>query len=256
MITLSILNEISCLRHGFFTREGGVSTGLYGSLNCGPGSKDDPAAVAENRARVMAMLDQPADALCTLYQAHTAEVVVVRDKWDPAHPPVADAMVTDRPGLVLGILTADCAPVLLADGRAQVIAAVHSGWRGALGGVLDNAVAAMVGLGAKHDRIVAAIGPCIGQRSYEVGHDFPEPFIDSDIINADFFAPSPFTEGRYLFDLPGYVSRRLSRLGVTEVSRVPADTNRDETRFFSYRRATLRGEPDYGRQLSTILLEG
>jgi len=256
MITLSLLNEISCLRHGFFTREGGVSTGIYASLNCGPGSGDDPAAVAENRARVMAMLDQPAGALCTLHQAHTAEAVVVRERWDSAHPPVADAMVTDRPGLVLGILTADCAPVLLADGRARVVAAAHAGWRGALGGVLEASVEAMIGLGARPESIVAAIGPCIGLRSYEVGRDFPEPFIDQDIINADFFAPSPFTDGRYLFDLPGYVSRRLARLGITEVSRVPADTCRDEARFFSYRRGSQRGEPDYGRQLSAILLEG
>jgi YfiH family protein len=204
----------------------------------------------------MAMLEQPPAALRTVHQAHTAEVVVVGEAWDPARPPVADAMVTDRPGLVLGILTADCAPVLLADPRARVVAAAHAGWRGAIGGVLDGTVAAMVKLGAAPERIVAAVGPCIGHRSYEVGHDFPEPFIDEDIINADFFAPSPFSEGRYLFDLPGYVSRRLSRLGVTEVSRVPADTFRDEARFFSYRRATLRGEPDYGRQLSTILLEG
>jgi len=257
MITLSLLNEISCLRHGFFTREGGVSTGLYASLNCGPGSKDDPAAVAENRARAMAMLDQPATALRTLYQAHTAEVVVVRDSaWDAAHPPVADAMVTDRPGLVLGILTADCAPVLLADGRARVVAAAHAGWRGALGGVLEATVTAMIGLGARPETIVAAIGPCIGLRSYEVGHDFPEPFIDQEVSNADFFAPSPVTDGRYLFDLPGYVSRQLSHLGVTEVSRVPADTYRDETRFFSYRRGSQQGAPDYGRQLSAILLEG
>lgn len=256
MITLSLFNEVSCLRHAFFTREGGVSTGIYASLNCGPGSGDDPAAVAANRARAMAMLDQPAAALCTLSQIHSAEVVTVREPWDPADPPKADAMVTDRPGLVLGILTADCAPVLLADPRARVIGAAHAGWRGALGGVLDATVAAMVALGARPDSILAAIGPCIGHRSYEVGRDFPEPFVDQDLIDADFFAPSPVTEGRYLFDLPGYVSRRLARAGLTEVTRVPADTYRDEARFFSYRRGSQRGEADYGRQMSAILLEG
>jgi YfiH family protein len=163
-------------------------------------------------------------------------------------------MVTDRPGLALGILTADCAPVLLADGRAGVVAAAHAGWRGAVAGVLDNTVEAMVKLGAKTSAIVAAVGPCIGQRSYEVGPEFPAPFLAEDAANADFFAPSR-RQDHFLFDLPGYVSRRLARLGVHEVTRVPADTCRDESRFFSYRRATLRGEPDYGRQLSVITIE-
>jgi YfiH family protein len=255
MISLSVLNEFSCVRHGFFTREGGVSTGIYASLNCGPGSADDPASVRENRARAMAMIDHPPESLLTVHQAHTADVVVVDTPWAPGEGPVADAMVTDRPGLVLGILTADCAPLLLVDPKARVIAAVHAGWKGALGGVIDNALKAMAGLGAKPERTVGAVGPCIGQRSYEVGAEFPAPFLAEDPINADFFAPSPAHAGHHLFDLPGYVSRKLSRLGVHEVSRVPADTCRDQTRFFSYRRATVRGEPDYGRQLSVILLE-
>jgi len=254
MITLSALNDFTRIRHGFFTREGGVSQGLYGSLNCGPGSQDDPAAVRENRGRAMAMLELPPAALITVYQAHTAQVEVVTEPWPAGQPPTADAMVTDRPGLALGILTADCAPVLLADGKAGVVGAAHAGWKGALGGVLDNTIKAMVALGARPGRIVAAIGPCIGHRSYEVGPEFPAPFLAEDAANADYFAPSS-RPGHALFDLPGYVSRKLARLGLTEVTRVPADTCRDEARFFSYRRATLRGESDYGRQLSAILLE-
>lgn len=253
MITLSALNEVNRIRHGFFTREGGVSAGIYASLNCGPGSDDDPKAVAENRSRAMALLDLPAEALVTVYQMHSADVAVVEGPW-PGETPRADAMVTTRPGVALGILTADCAPVLFADGRAGVIGAAHAGWRGAVGGVLDNTVAKMVQLGARKSAIVAAVGPCIGQRSYEVGPEFPAPFLAEDAGNADFFAPSP-RQGRHLFDLPGYVSRRLARLGVTEVTRVPADTCRDESRFFSYRRTTLRGEKDYGRQLSAIVLD-
>lgn len=254
MITLSALNEVNRIRHAFFTREGGVSAGIYTSMNCGPGSNDDPAAVAENRARAMAMLDLAPQALVTVHQAHTPEVVVVDGPWPEGGRPTADAMVTVTPGLALGILTADCAPVLFADRRGTVVAAAHAGWKGALGGVLDNTLDKMVALGAKKKSIVAAIGPCIGQRSYEVGPDFPAPFLAEEPQNRDFFAPSR-REGHYLFDLPGYVSRKLARLGIVDVTRVPADTCRDEARFFSYRRATLRSEPDYGRQLSVILLD-
>lgn len=253
MITLSALNEVNRIRHGFFTREGGVSGGIYASLNCGPGSADDPRAVAENRARAMAQLELPTEALVTVHQVHSPDVAVVEGPW-PGESPRADAMVTTQPGVALGILTADCAPVLLADGRAGIVAAAHAGWKGAVGGVLDNTIAKMVQLGARKPDIVAAVGPCIGQRSYEVGPEFPAPFLAEDAANADFFAPGR-RDGHHLFDLPGYVSRRLARLGVTEVTRVPADTCRDESRFFSYRRATLRGEKDYGRQLSVIVLE-
>lgn len=254
MITLSALNEVNRIRHAFFTREGGVSQGIYASLNCGPGSNDDPKAVAENRVRAMAMMDLPPEALITVHQAHTPEVVVVDGPWRQGARPTADAMVTAQLGLALGILTADCAPVLLADRRGGVVAAAHAGWKGAVGGVLENTVEKMVGLGAKTKNLVAAIGPCIGQRSYEVGPDFPAPFLAEDPTNRDFFAPSA-RAGHLLFDLPGYVSRKLSRLGIQDVTRVPADTCRDEARFFSYRRTTLRGEPDYGRQLSMIMLE-
>ena len=254
MISLSALNDNNRIRHGFFTREGGVSQGIYTSLNCGPGSADDSASVAENRARAMAMLDQEPQALITVYQCHSAEVVVVDRPFAPGSAPKADALVTTTPGLALGILTADCAPVLFADRNSGIIGAAHAGWRGAVGGVLDNTVAEMVKLGAKAKTITAAIGPCIGQRSYEVGPEFPAPFLAEAADNADFFAPSR-REGHWLFDLPGYVARRLARLGLHEVSRVPADTCRDESRFFSYRRTTLRGEPDYGRQMSAIVLE-
>ncbi|BAE49397.1 peptidoglycan editing factor PgeF [Paramagnetospirillum magneticum] len=255
MITLSALNEFVRIRHGFFTREGGVSEGLYASLNCGPGSSDKPEAVKENRRRVMAMLDLPEEALVTLYQTHSSDVVKVTEPWDAAKAPKADAMVTDRPGIALGILTADCAPVLLADGKAGIVAAAHAGWKGALGGVLDNTIKAMVEMGAKMPKIVAAMGPCIGHRNYEVGPEFPAPFLAEDPTNADYFAPSPARPGHFLFDLPGYISRKLAKLGVHEVTRVPADTLRDEARFFSYRRATLRGEADYGRQISVITLD-
>jgi len=255
MISLSALNEISRIRHGFFTREGGVSAGLYASLNCGPGSKDDAALVAENRARAMALLDLQASALVTNYQVHSPDVVVVEAPFAAGQQPKADALVTNRPGLALGILTADCAPVLLADRKGAVIGAAHAGWRGALGGVLDNTLDAMERLGAKRKAVVAAIGPCIGHRSYEVGPEFPAPFLAEDGDNSTFFAEAP-RPGHYLFDLPGYIARRLAKLGVVDVTRVPADTVRDEARFFSYRRATLRHEPDYGRQLSAIVLEG
>ncbi|MCR6630044.1 MAG: peptidoglycan editing factor PgeF [Magnetospirillum sp.] len=254
MITLSALNEVNRIRHAFFTREGGVSQGIYASLNCGPGSNDDAAAVAENRARAMAMLDLAPQALVTVHQSHTPDVVVVDGPWSEAGRPVADAMVTVTPGLALGILTADCAPVLLADRRGTVVAAAHAGWKGAVGGVLENTLDKMVALGARKNNLVAAIGPCIGQRSYEVGPDFPAPFLAEEPQNRDFFAPAA-RDGHFLFDLPGYISRKLSRLGVIDVTRVPADTCRDEARFFSYRRATLRGEPDYGRQLSIIMLD-
>lgn len=254
MITLSALNEIIRIRHGFFTREGGVSQGIYESLNCGPGSADNPQAVAENRARAMAMLEMPATALVTVHQAHTATVVDVTAPWAEGERPTADAMVTTTPGLVLGILTADCAPVLFADRKHGIVAAAHAGWKGALAGVLENTVSRMVALGAKPKNIVGAIGPCIGHRSYEVGPNFPAPFMAENAGNADFFAPAP-RQGHFLFDLPGYVSRKLAHVGLIDVTRVPADTCRDHARFFSYRRTTLRGESDYGRQLSAIMLE-
>ena len=254
MITLGALNEITHIRHAFFTRAGGVSTGLYASLNVGFGSGDAPAAVAENRARAAARLDLKPDRLVTCYQVHSPTCVTVTEPWTQENAPKADAMVTKVPGLALGILTADCAPVLFADAKAKVIGAAHAGWKGAKGGVLEATINAMVELGAKPSRIVAAIGPCIAQRSYEVGPEFPAPFFEEDPRNRDYFAPARKPE-HFLFDLPGYVTRRLGDAGVEVVQRCPNDTVVEEDRFFSYRRSCLRGEPDYGRGLSAIVLQ-
>ncbi len=254
MISISALNEVQRVRHAFFTREGGVSSGVYASLNCGFGSNDAAENVAENRRRAMALLDLPAEALVTVYQEHTPEVVAVDAPWPHEAAPKADAMVTATPGLALGILTADCAPVLFAAPRAGVVGAAHAGWKGALGGVIENTVAAMERLGARRKDVVAAVGPCIAHRSYEVGPDFPAPFLAAHPDNGDFFSPSP-REGHWLFDLPAYVARQLALAGIAQVMRTPCDTLREEARFFSYRRSVLRGEPDYGRQLSAIVLD-
>ena len=254
MITLGALNDLSGIRHAFFTREGGVSTGLYASLNCGLGSGDDPAAVAENRARAAERMGVRAERLITCYQIHSATCLVVDKPWGPDERPQADAMVTRTAGLALGILTADCAPVLFADQQAGVIGAAHAGWKGARGGVVEATVTRMIELGAKLDRIVAAVGPCIAMRSYEVGPEFPTPILEEDERTKDFFAPAR-REGHFLFDLAGYVSHRLAKAGVEVVARCPNDTLAEEARFFSYRRSCLRGEPDYGRGLSAIALQ-
>jgi polyphenol oxidase len=254
MITLSALNDAAGIRHGFFTREGGVSEGLFSSLNVGFGSGDAPELVAENRARAMAALDLPADRLVTCFQVHSPEVVVVDRRWRREDAPRADALVTRRRGLALGILTADCLPVLLADPEAAVVGAAHAGWRGALTGVVDATVRAMVGLGAAPSRIRAALGPCIAQRSYEVGPEFPAPFLAARPGNGDFFATAR-REGHFLFDLAGYVERRLGDCGIAGIQRTPCDTVAETTRFFSYRRACLNGESDFGRSLSAIVLE-
>lgn len=259
MITLGSLNALEGVRHAFFTRAGGTSEGIYASNNCGFGSADDPARVAENRRRCAAQLDLPFEGLLTVYQVHGRDVVVVDKAWAHGQAPKADAMVTNRPGVALGILAADCAPVLFADAEARVIGACHAGWRGAFAGVAEATVEAMCRLGAARERIAAAIGPCIAQRSYEVGPEFPRPFLEQDEANADLFAPPGHSAGarpgHLLFDLAGYVARRLARVGIDAVGAVPCDTCREEERFFSYRRATLRGETDYGRNLSAIALE-
>jgi polyphenol oxidase len=252
VITLTALDGDD-IRHAFFTRAGGVSEGLFASLNCGFSSADAPENVVENRRLAMAELDLPPDRLTTCYQVHSAAVAVVERPWHQDDRPRADAMVTRAPGVALGILTADCAPVLFADRQARVIGAAHAGWRGALGGVLEATVTAMAKLGAAPERIAAAIGPAIGQASYEVGPEFPAPFLAEDADNAAFFLSAP-RPGHFLFDLPGYVARRLRRLGLARVARTGGDTAAEADRFFSYRRSCLRTEPDYGRELSAIAL--
>jgi YfiH family protein len=254
MLTIGPLNDLSAVRHGFFCRDGGVSEGLFTSLNCGYGSGDDKANVTENRRRAMARIDLEGDRLVTAYQIHSPDVVEVRKPWTREDAPKADAMVTRERGIALGILTADCVPVLLADAEAGVVGAAHAGWKGALNGVAEATVAAMVALGADPKLVVAGIGPAICQRSYEVGPEFPAAFLDQDPRNADFFGPAA-RAGHFLFDIKGYVARRLAATGLKTVQTLPCDTCAEEARFFSYRRSCHRKEPDYGRGLSAIYLE-
>jgi polyphenol oxidase len=239
--------------HGFFGRRGGVSTGRYDSLNGGPGSADDPEAVAENRARVAAVLGARAEALVSLHQVHGRDVIVADQPWPVTARPRADAMVTARPGLALAVLAADCAPVLFADAEAGVVGACHAGWRGALVGVAEATVSAMEHLGAKRGRIAAAIGPTIGPGSYEVGPEFPAPFLADDPEAARFFAAGR-RAGRRQFDLPGYLAHRLARLGLAAVAHRAPDTCAASGEYFSYRRTTLEGGGDYGRNVSAIML--
>ena len=237
--------------HGFLGRRGGISTGAYAGLNVGVGSDDDSEHVAENRRRAAEAV-LPGAALVTPYQVHSAECVTVTAPT--AERPRGDALVTDRPGVLLGILTADCAPVLLADRAAGVVGAAHAGWKGALAGVTAAALEAMTALGADRDRIVAAIGPCIARASYEVDDAFRRRFLADDAANDRFFADA--RAGHHRFDLEAYVAARLVAAGVRRVEALGLDTYADETRFFSYRRATHRGEPGYGRQLSLIAVAG
>lgn len=252
-LTSPRLTALPGVRHAFFTRRGGVSRGLYDSLNCGPGSKDDPDHVRENRRRAAACFDLGPERLLTAYQTHSARALTVAEPWADDRPE-GDAVVADHSGVVCGALSADCAPVLLADPVARVVAAAHAGWKGALGGIVESTVAAMAVLGARPERITAAIGPCIGPASYEVGSDFLARFTDVDgPTAARFFGPSAAPEKR-LFDLPAYVLDRLSRAGVAQAEWIGADTLPDEPRFFSNRRAVRRNEGDYGRLLSAIAL--
>lgn len=249
----SSLSAIDGVRHGFFTRQGGVSNGLYASLNCGPGSRDAPANVVENRARVAEMLGAAPGGLLTVFQKHSADAVIAEAPWTGDPPPEADAIVTKTPGLAIGVLTADCAPILFCDGTAKVIGAAHAGWKGALGGIIEATVEAMRTLGAKPDRIVAAIGPAISQDAYEVGAEFVERFIAEEPASAAFFVTDE-TSGEAHFDLPGYAGERLARAGVGLVTDLGHCTYCEETRLFSYRRSQHHGEQDYGRQISAILL--
>jgi YfiH family protein len=235
--------------HGFLGRRGGVSTGELAGLNVGFGSRDEREAITENRELAIAAV-QPGGELATVHQIHSANVVRVERPWAQEERPHADAMVTDRPGLLLGILTADCAPVLLADAEAGVVGAAHAGWRGALAGVTDSVIAAMEDLGARRERIVAAVGPCIGRDSYEVDEAFRAKFLHADLGNQRFFAAGPV--GKPHFDFEAYVAERLMSAGIGSVEALGLDTYADSDRFFSYRRATHRGEADYGRQISMI----
>jgi hypothetical protein len=239
------------VRHGFFGREGGVSAGLYTSLNAGPGSKDDPAAVAENRRRIAAAMGVDGDHLLSLHQVHSAAAVRVSGPWTGARPQ-ADGIVTTAPGLAVSALAADCAPVLFADAEARVVAAAHAGWKGALGGVLEATLDAMVEAGAVRARIVCAIGPCIGQESYEVGPEFSARFLKEDPTNARFFAPGQ--GDRAHFDLKAYCGARLAQAGAASVDTLSQDTCAMPAQYFSNRRAVKNAEGDYGRNLSVILL--
>jgi purine-nucleoside/S-methyl-5'-thioadenosine phosphorylase / adenosine deaminase len=254
MIQAKTLAGLDGVQHRFFTRRGGVSAGLYSSLNCGYGSGDGPDNVRENRRRAAASFELAETELLTMHQIHSTDVLTVADRrWTSPGAPKADAMVTDRPGLALGVLAADCAPVLLADPCAGVIGAAHAGWKGALAGIVDATIAAMERLGAQRERLQAAIGPCIGRESYEVGPEFPAPFLAQDDANAVFFRAAP-RAGHFLFDLTGYLAHRLALAGVV-ASATGHDTLRASDDFFSYRRNTLEGVRDYGRGLSAIALK-
>lgn len=243
------------LRHGFFTRQGGVSEGPFTSLNIGRRSGDRPEHVAANRARAAQAIGFQPQSLVTAVQIHSPICLTAREPWPADAAPEADALATDRPSLLLGVLTADCAPVLLADAEAGVIGAAHAGWKGALGGVLEAVLETMTTLGAKPYRVTAAIGPAIAQSSYEIGPELEEHFGREDTASAPFFEAVPNSD-RLLFDLKAYVASRLRRAGVEQVEILPNDTAAEEDLFFSYRRTTKRGERQFGVQLSAIGLAG
>jgi polyphenol oxidase len=252
MLTCLQLSAVKKIRHGFFTRHGGVSEGIYASLNCGPGSGDAIEKVLTNRGHVAKALSVEGDALCTAYQIHSPQVVVLDKPWTWQSAPKADALVTATPGIAIGILTADCLPILFADKEKRIIGAAHAGWKGAFDGVIEATVQTMQRLGAGD--IIATIGPGIGQMSYEIGPEFHARFLQKDIENADYFMLSP-KAGHQLFDLAGYARKRLERAGVTAINLLARDTCLQENDFFSFRRATLRNEKAYGRQISAIVLE-
>ena len=250
MLKAPTLSAIPSLKHGFFTRQGGVSVGLYSSLNCGLGSDDNQASVKQNRANCAEALGVTVNDLLTVHQEHTANVVTVTTPWVD-RPPIADGLVTAAPGLALGVLTADCTPVLFVDPDAGVIGATHAGWKGAFGGVIENTVQAMVHLGATRSHILAAVGPCIGAASYEVGPEFKVRFVDKDPKTEEFFTRSPKTD-HFFFDIGRYVFDLAGAAGIGNVERLMHDTYEEQDLFFSYRRSCHATEPDYGRQLSGI----
>lgn len=239
--------------HGFFTRGGGHSTGIFASLNCGLGSGDDPDIVKMNRDVVARALGVGDGQLVTAHQVHSAKAVEVTEPWPTAARPQVDGLVCRTPGVAIGVLTADCGPVLFADAAARVIGCCHAGWKGAVGGVAEATIVAMEALGAQRGRMVAVLGPTIAQASYEVGPEFPAPFLAQDAGNAALFVPSTRL-GHFMFDLPRYIRQRLKAAGLAAVHDLALDTCADEARFFSYRRATTRGEKDYGRLVSAIAL--
>jgi YfiH family protein len=255
MIKAQILEFSPRVHHAFFTRNGGVSKGLFNSLNCGVGSSDNPEDIAANRSRAIGRLIKEGE-LLTLYQVHSSKVVTVEEAWLNKNAPKADAAVTSHSGLALGILTADCVPILFADGRANsgsgVIGAAHAGWQGAIGGIVEATVESMLGIGAKISNIKAAIGPCIHKESYEVGPEFYERFLGIDPDNKIYFTLSN-RDGYFKFDLVSFVANKLDALGIS-FETINEDTYSNNARFFSYRRATHLGEQDYGRCLSAIVL--
>lgn len=253
MLHSPALQSLAGVRHAFFTRAGGVSDGVYASLNSGVGSDDDPANVAENRARMARSLGVAPERLLTAYQIHSPEVVIADEPWNVAARPKADAIVTRTAGLAIGVSTADCGPLLFADETARVIGAAHAGWRGALTGVIEGTIAAMETLGAARGRIVAAVGPLIRRDNYEVGRGFVDDFVHADADYARFFAPGA-REDHALFDLPGFIAARLAASGIGRIDDLGLCTYADADRFYSYRRSVHRGEPDYGRHVNAILL--
>jgi len=253
MLQALLLSELAGVRHGFFTRSGGVSHGVYATLNGGTGSNDAPDNVAENRARMAMALGVTPDRFLTAYQIHSPDVVVVEVPWTHDRRPRADAIVTRLPQLAIGVSTADCGPLLFADAEAHVIGAAHAGWRGALAGVIEAAIAAMEKLGAERSRIATALGPTIRQPNYEVGSEFVERFLAADADNKRFFKPST-SSGHAMFDLGGYIAERLQRAGITNFEDLGLCTYAEPERFFSYRRTTKLGEPDYGRHINAIAL--
>ncbi len=253
MLQAPSLTRLSGIRHGFFTRGGGVSQGVYATLNGGTGSDDAPDKVAENRARMAAALGVRPECLLTAYQVHSPDVAVVEQPWSQAERPRADALVTRRPGLAVGVSTADCGPLLFADARAGVVAAAHAGWRGALTGVVEATVAAMERLGAARSNIVASLGPTIRQPNYEVGPEFVERFKAADPANARFFTPSQ-RDGHAMFDLPGFIAERVARAGIANFEDLRLCTYAEPERFYSYRRMTRLNEADYGRHINAVAL--
>jgi YfiH family protein len=253
IVASSLLAAVPGLRHAFFTRDGGVSQGIYQSLNAGVGSQDDPAHVTENRRRMAEVMGVAPENFLSLYQIHSPEVVIADQAWDPASRPRADAIVTRTPGLAIGASAADCGPILFVDPQARVIGAAHAGWKGALTGVLESTIDAIEKLGGHRGNIVAAIGPLIRQQSYEVGAEFVDRFTQVDAGYARFFGPAA-RDGHAMFDLGSFIRMRLERAGILMIDDTGIDTYSDD-RFFSYRRTVHRKEPDYGRHVHAIALE-